>query len=61
MRLCVITLSNLLEFWLCEYVNLVLLWISRMLGMLALQKCQPCSALDFKDAGNKMAEHDSIF
>ena len=25
------TLSNLLEWWLCEYVNLVLLWISRVL------------------------------
>ena len=29
--------------------------------MLALQKCQPCSALDFKDAGNKMKLHDSMF
>ena len=61
MCLCVITLSNHLECWLYKYVNLVLLWISRMLGMLALRKCQPCSALDFKNAGNRMAEHDGIF
>ena len=32
MCLCEITLSNLLECWLCENINLVLLWISRMLG-----------------------------
>ena len=31
--LCAITFSNLLECWLCENVNLVLLWISRMLGI----------------------------
>ena len=30
--LCVIALSNLLKCWLCENVNLVLLWILRMLG-----------------------------
>ena len=30
-------------------------------GMLALQKCKPCSALDFKGVGNKMAMDDSIF
>ena len=30
--LCTITLNNLLECWLYENVNLVLLWISRMLG-----------------------------
>ena len=29
--------------------------------MLALQKCQPCSALDLKDVWNKMTMHDSIF
>ena len=29
--------------------------------MLALQKCQPCSALDLKDVWNKMTVHDSIF
>ena len=29
--------------------------------MLALRKCQPCPALDFKDVGNKMTIHDSIF
>ena len=32
MCLCVITLGNLLECWLCENVNLVLLWMSSMLG-----------------------------
>ena len=31
------------------------------LGMLALQKHQPCSALDFKYVGNKMTMHDGIF
>ena len=30
--LCLITLSNLLECWLCENVNLFLLWISRTFG-----------------------------
>ena len=29
--------------------------------MLALWKGQSCSALDFKDIGNKMAMHDGIF
>ena len=32
MCLCAITLGNLLECWLCENVNLVLLWMSSMLG-----------------------------
>ena len=32
MYLCATTLSNLLEFWFCINVKLVLLWISRMLG-----------------------------
>ena len=32
MCLCWITLGNLLECWLCKNVNLVLLWISRMMG-----------------------------
>ena len=32
MCLCTIKLGNLLECWLCENVNLVLLWMSRMLG-----------------------------
>ena len=31
------------------------------LGMLGLGKCKPCSALDFKGAGNKMAMDDDIF
>ena len=31
------------------------------LGMLALEKCKPCSALDFKGAGNKMTIDDGIF
>ena len=29
--------------------------------MLALRRCQPCSALDFKVVGNKMAMPDGIF
>ena len=29
--------------------------------MLGLQKCQSCSALDFKVAENKMAIQDGIF
>ena len=29
--------------------------------MLALGKCKPCSALDFKGVGNKMAMDDRIF
>ena len=28
--------------------------------MLALRKCQPCFALDFKGVGNKMAMDDGI-
>ena len=35
--------------------------IESSLGILVLRICQPCSALNFKDAGNKMTEHDSIF
>ena len=31
------------------------------LAMLALRKCKPCSALDFKGAGNKTAMDDGIF
>ena len=34
--------------------------IEQPLGMLALRKCQPCFALDFKGVGNKMAMDDGI-
>ena len=29
--------------------------------MLALQKCQLCSTLDFEGVGNKMAIYDGLF
>ena len=29
--------------------------------MVALQNCEPCTALDFKGAGNKMTVDDGIF
>ena len=35
--------------------------IEKLIGMLAQQKCKPCSALDFKCVGNKMAMIDNIF
>ena len=36
-------------------------WDSVTLGMLALRNCEPCTALDFKGAGNKMTVDDGIF